>query len=208
MVLGSSPRMRGSQEEAGARPRRLGIIPAHAGLTGDLLGDDLSTGDHPRACGAHGLSSHSPPAPARLGGSSPRMRGSHSLSLRSLSHRGIIPAHAGLTIYVPLQEEGWRDHPRACGAHDAARKKYPDNAGSSPRMRGSPVRLLFDLLQEGIIPAHAGLTCGVPCNRIHARDHPRACGADGWRCDRGLTNTGSSPRMRGSHQWHQDDRQD
>ena len=51
---GSSPRMRGSQMRAGRQRGRDGIIPAHAGLTMSSLSFRNPSGDHPRACGAHG----------------------------------------------------------------------------------------------------------------------------------------------------------
>ena len=53
MLLGSSPRMRGSPTTGSARLCLTGIIPAHAGLTFSFKMLDHALGDHPRACGAH-----------------------------------------------------------------------------------------------------------------------------------------------------------
>ena len=52
-ILGSSPRMRGSPPDFRIAFARVGIIPAHAGLT--IRVDLIRTAawDHPRACGAH-----------------------------------------------------------------------------------------------------------------------------------------------------------
>ena len=70
--------------------------------------------------------------------------------------------------------------------------------GSSPRMRGSRRLHRERRRQNGIIPAHAGLTaCGTPMASA-ARDHPRACGAHPRPPCRGYSCPGSSPRMRGS----------
>ena len=71
-----------------------GIIPAHAGLTSTLCAYKLSRGDHPRACGAHGIEGAEEPAQQ---GSSPRMRGSRAFGSSKARRVGIIPAHAGLT---------------------------------------------------------------------------------------------------------------
>ena len=71
---------------------------------------------------------------------------------------GIIPAHAGLTSTVKKEAAVTRDHPRACGAHflDFLVRAVP--LGSSPRMRGSRYNGRKNTQQNGIIPAHAGLT--------------------------------------------------
>ena len=151
--------------------------------------------DHPRACGAH--------QPIRQShlirpGSSPRMRGSHLEKQFTNPHRGIIPAHAGLTKTICPHLWGDGDHPRACGAHPCPFDSPSMSAGSSPRMRGS--RRETELLgrRRGIIPAHAGLT-RPPRGHTHAGwDHPRACGAHTSARAGGMSLTGSSPRMRGS----------
>ena len=95
---GSSPRVRGSRIRDGRADRRLGIIPAGAGLTAVSARTTLSTWDHPRGCGAHCSSSSSI---AVCLGSSPRVRGSHGLWLTIDRKHGIIPAGAGLTSYSP-----------------------------------------------------------------------------------------------------------
>ena len=58
LILGSSPRMRGSLSFSGLSGASRGIIPAHAGLTAYSKPPYSTRGDHPRACGAH-----PPPAP-------------------------------------------------------------------------------------------------------------------------------------------------
>ena len=53
ILLGSSPRMRGSPGRRIAMTDYEGIIPAHAGLTPIWRRSDRKRRDHPRACGAH-----------------------------------------------------------------------------------------------------------------------------------------------------------
>ena len=131
---GSSPRMRGSQNDARPAAQHRGIIPAYAGLTSSSARRRARTRDHPRACGAH---SHVPANGRACGGSSPRMRGSHAPAAGSVPSVGIIPAHAGLTGgHRPSDIVIW-DHPRACGAHADLYRVARLGQGSSPRMRGS-----------------------------------------------------------------------
>ena len=147
--------MRGSRSLHPKHHEKLGIIPAHAGLTIENDSHRMRCWDHPRACGAHVRTSFF----SLLGmGSSPRMRGSLQFPARELRETGIIPAHAGLTRTRP---DGWAlsgDHPRACGAHKTKSGIYGFIMGSSPRMRGSPAEATSGNTATGIIPAHAGLT--------------------------------------------------
>ena len=166
--------MRGSPPRCILLPSPPGIIPAHAGLTHSPSGDQLLAGDHPRACGAHVLRLVDA---GKIPGSSPRMRGSRCVIVVGIPVVGIIPAHAGLTVVPVLENAVDGDHPRACGAHRTCERSLTPCPGSSPRMRGSRTQLEAADGEEGIIPAHAGLTdCGSP-RRAAARDHPRACGA-------------------------------
>ncbi len=186
--------MRGSRRAVLLVVMSTGIIPAHAGLTSMSRTHGEPTWDHPRACGAH--------FSRRLGeiverdhpracgahyteinknrlwlGSSPRMRGSQITIQNRPCTIGIIPAHAGLTRMATAIARTSRDHPRACGAHTPSLTSDTEYTGSSPRMRGSPHEHQRDVLYEGIIPAHAGLTRRGAVGYGGARDHPRACGA-------------------------------
>ena len=53
---------------------------------------------------------------------------------------------------------------------------------------------------RGIIPAHAGLTIRYSTYVSMTWDHPRACGAHGESFALNTSMRGSSPRMRGSHE--------
>ena len=157
LCLGSSPRMRGTHGDVIGEIRAAGIIPAHAGNTLRSLGSLSANRDHPRACGEHRTMT---PIRPFARGSSPRMRGTQNVSFLCCSTSGIIPAHAGNTsgILVCLRMAG--DHPRACGEHVLSDAAFVRSQGSSPRMRGTPMRLYESVLFR--------------------RDHPRACG-EHWR---------------------------
>ena len=111
---GSSPRMRGKRAQYHTSGARRRIIPAHAGQTECRRLTVLSVSDHPRACGANGVTA------GRLegrNGSSPRMRGKLTRLHRICTYRRIIPAHAGQTGHDMPFGMLWPDHPRACGAN-------------------------------------------------------------------------------------------
>ena len=94
LLLGSSPRLRGTLEFFAHGVFSFGIIPALAGNTLSLSCFGLIRWDHPRACGEHA---------ARLImlsivlGSSPRLRGTPRRTACGATASGIIPALAGNT---------------------------------------------------------------------------------------------------------------
>ena len=147
--------MRGSQKTSIRSEAQGGIIPAHAGLTAVWRQAHQELWDHPRACGAHSAAA---PSCVPSGGSSPRMRGSPAQCLRVKGLGGIIPAHAGLTLFMLEAFRVAGDHPRACGAHTGKKIMNSKYTGSSPRMRGSRECPAYPCVVDGIIPAHAGLT--------------------------------------------------
>ena len=110
----SSPRLRGTHTGPAVSGRRRGIIPALAGNTRRRSCLWHATWDHPRACGEHSTVAF---CASMTTGSSPRLRGTLSLSPTRAAIHGIIPALAGNTR--PMRAPLWRrwDHPRACGEH-------------------------------------------------------------------------------------------
>ena len=153
LSTGSSPRMRGTRSKRiriGGPP---GIIPAYAGNTRRRSARRRSTRDHPRVCGEHYKHRGSiTPNP----GSSPRMRGTLRRMRRVFFLPGIIPAYAGNTwCRWAVARCPW-DHPRVCGEHPHFSVVNNGGAGSSPRMRGTPLtRFMEDTADQ---------------------DHPRVCG--------------------------------
>ena len=89
------------------------------------------------------------------------------------------------------------DHPRACGANDAVRRRCYAASGSSPRMRGKQRRTGMTATRPRIIPAHAGQTISPVSGAHGMTDHPRACGANCGGVLDNIKGFGSSPRMRG-----------
>ena len=71
--------------------------------------------------------------------------------------------------------------------------------GSSPRMRGAPLRSRDVSYIPGIIPADAGSTTAREFQHGLTGDHPRGCGEHTLMIRLAAECGGSSPRMRGAH---------
>ena len=155
LVVGSSPRLRGTPHGIQGEIRIVGIIPALAGNTWSAIARRLRRRDHPRACGEHknnGTEEYS------MAGSSPRLRGTRRRRTGHVGVDGIIPALAGNTSRLGGSGSHQRDHPRACGEHFVSDDATDLFEGSSPRLRGTRHSLTKPLTTEGIIPALAGNT--------------------------------------------------
>ena len=158
-LTGSSPRMRGTRSLFSGQFRARGIIPAYAGNTLYALRVSGFHWDHPRVCGEH---PPPPPEPTEDLGSSPRMRGTRRLHRLLRGRPGIIPAYAGNTVSWPRSTIQRRDHPRVCGEHLSTVAVSDATTGSSPRMRGTQIKLTEQRPRLGIIPAYAGNTFAFP----------------------------------------------
>ena len=147
--------MRGTHSNASNYPDCLGIIPACAGNTDWTACNPHSRRDHPRVCGEHRCRFQicvSNP------GSSPRVRGTQSATLRRWASPGIIPACAGNTLHTASRALRPRDHPRVCGEHTTTATGKLADQGSSPRVRGTQRLVRAPRPEQGIIPACAGNT--------------------------------------------------
>ena len=150
---------------------------------------------HPRACGEQSKCQS-----GRMGflGSSPRLRGTGACKWGSRSRRRFIPAPAGNSMVSIGFHSIVTVHPRACGEQRALTGFSDCSAGSSPRLRGTEVRLAGDLQGGRFIPAPAG-NRGSPRWRSPGLSvHPRACGEQGGSATYTLELAGSSPRLRGT----------
>ena len=173
-----------------------GIIPAYAGSTRSGAACRPCWWDHPRVCGEHRPADRRRHQPT---GSSPRMRGARSTDARHAYGHGIIPAYAGSTLALFVACVLAKDHPRVCGEHNIQLDVWQSYQGSSPRMRGALAFHHRRAQRLGIIPAYAGSTDTTAGRRSSCWDHPRVCGEHELSMPRKLTNSGSSPRMRGAH---------
>ena len=174
-IPGSSPRMRGTLQLQGSAIQPGRFIPADAGNTPTLTRRAGVRPVHPRGCGEH-LPHDS--TSAIIGGSSPRMRGTHGWHPDRGARYWFIPADAGNTRPASSCDCGLPVHPRGCGEHINTIHWKKTGHGSSPRMRGT----------RGWCRSH----------RSGHTVHPRGCGEHYTQVPNPLSATGSSPRMRGT----------
>ena len=158
LLMGSSPRMRGTLLQSARPIWACGIIPAYAGNTPRVVRIGVTERDHPRVCGEHS-SGFCVVFPRQ--GSSPRMRGTPEFNNAQILNMRIIPAYAGNTCVFACVCGGHGDHPRVCGEHADATFSNARVKGSSPRMRGTLIGNRFRRHLFGIIPAYAGNTYDV-----------------------------------------------
>ena len=170
---GSPPLTRGKRQQAGLTLDVLGLIPAHAGKTTSSSASPTTRRAHPRSRGENTSWTR---RPAGATGSSPLTRGKPPFPVIGRFLLGLIPAHAGKTVWARCARlRGWA-HPRSRGENQSGRREADASRGSSPLTRGK--RLAGDLgdCVRGLIPAHAGKTCEPPSALATARAHPRSRG--------------------------------
>ena len=149
---------------------------------------------HPRVCGENSAISSGASSGA---GSSPRVRGKHRPSGRSLRVSRLIPACAGKTCSVSAKRSLTAAHPRVCGENHGKGGKTRLVPGSSPRVRGKPANPGMHTNPEGLIPACAGKTADFALAIVDCGAHPRVCGENRYLKQLRQTWVGSSPRVRG-----------
>ncbi len=173
----------------------LRLIPAFAGNTVRSSAGSITNSVHPRVCGEHLPSAF---AMASRAGSSPRVQGTRHGLLVDRVHIRFIPACAGNTAQRQTRVRLFPVHPRVCGEHASGVINTPSSRGSSPRVRGTPLRKAVGDAVRRFIPACAGNTHGRSQFHVFRSVHPRVCGehraAPMWR----TSSAGSSPRVRGT----------
>ena len=92
-----------------------------------------------------------------------------------------------------------RVYPRACGEARSLMALLCCTTGVSPRVRGSRRKAKHALARGGCIPARAGKPVLSNSEITVLRVYPRACGEAEHLRRAILTETGVSPRVRGSH---------
>ena len=109
-----------------------------------------------------------------------------------------IPACAGNSSSKTECSACQSVHPRVCGELGKIVDPTDVGTGSSPRVRGTPVRRQEVRLRPRFIPACAGNSLAASdTNGVHTV-HPRVCGELDEVTDLMLYGTGSSPRVRGT----------
>ena len=218
LVVGSSPRERGTRHRREVPAAAWRFIPARAENTRTIPAASTARPVHPRASGEHvenlvGGSRHV--------GSSPRERGTRLESGVVLGLGRFIPARAGNTMWDSASVDRMWVHPRASGEHvyttnyeqlpwrfipaRAGNTMTPNSAcgstfGSSPRERGTRRARRKRPRRPRFIPARAGNTSLRLSAAWRPTVHPRASGEHFSGSRTGSPDDGSSPRERGTQQ--------
>ena len=173
--IGSSPRVRGTDDPALAVEHVRRFIPARAGNSGSGDSGLLDDAVHPRACGEQ---DDFPKFTSTVIGSSPRVRGTAPIRpYRNRQHR-FIPARAGNS--------------------GVANASYPPLPVHPPRVRGTAMLAGRRGSNQRFIPARAGNRTPIGCASRCGPVHPRACGEQDAHRLRVEMRSGSSPRVRGT----------
>ena len=130
-------------------------------------------------------------------GSSPLTRGKHVSRCGAILAFGLIPAHAGKTLYLIAGLIDLVAHPRSRGENAMPSGSALSAQGSSPLTRGKPVGEQEVLVLRGLIPAHAGKTPTLPTPTLAPRAHPRSRGENVRPFALTVPMVGSSPLTRG-----------
>ena len=89
---------------------------------------------------------------------SPRVWGAPLAGIRWRRMGWFIPTCVGNTRVLAASNFWPWAHPHVCGEHAGDDSYSPLRAGSSPRMRGTPVGNVRGALKDGLIPTYAGNT--------------------------------------------------
>ncbi len=154
-AVGSSPRGRGTPENAHPRRRVDRFIPARAGNTLGMARTHHAKPVHPRAGGEHPSPNH---CRSGVRGSSPRGRGTPGDHDDFPGPGRFIPARAGNTQLRSGARTSAAVHPRAGGEHPDKSRPRVRAIGSSPRGRGTPIHMAAAPGTQRFIPARAGNT--------------------------------------------------
>ena len=192
---GLSPRVRGSRKNGWCRCVGRRSIPACTGQPQPEAGRTLRGQVYPRVYGAAVRSS---PMMSSKCGLSPRVRGSPHRWTPVRPMPGSIPACTGQpptrTISVPMSGV----YPRVYGAARSICWGIGLRTGLSPRVRGSHIARVGQVVDARSIPACTGQPAPAHCRCPPPGVYPRVYGAAIREGIAGYTRKGLSPRVRGS----------
>ena len=153
MLMGSPPRVRGTENSVSLMARADRITPACAGNRQQDATVCTPTEDHPRVCGEQRIfAGHH----AFTVGSPPRVRGTAGEGANFFHAFRITPACAGNRYKNFCYKSMNTDHPRVCGEQESVDISPSWIMGSPPRVRGTAKIIKLAKYYDGITPACAG----------------------------------------------------
>ena len=109
-------------------------------------------------------------------GSSPLTRGKHAHLGCSSDQKRLIPAHAGKTSKTQPTSSPPQAHPHSRGENVLEPIRKTIQQGSSPLTRGKQRGSVYDRVQHGLIPTHAGKTLLLVIGQGEGGAHPHSRG--------------------------------
>ena len=173
LVIGSSPRGRGTPFPMNSASSSCRVIPAWAGNTGQDASSEARLPGHPRVGGEHQAEGT---GPKTRNGSSPHGRGTLADCARRVARLRVIPAWAGNTSCTTNGYPIVTGHPRVGGEHVNRFPRDAAEVGSSPRGRGTRLRAGGLQRSHRVIPAWAGNTTSATASYSARTGHPRVGG--------------------------------
>ncbi len=170
---GSSPRLWGTGAAEGELPHHCRFIPTPVGNTKRRSATSGRMAVHPHACGEHAWLASLVDS---ITGSSPRLWGTRLHLHRQSENRRFIPTPVGNTSWSPTWWATVSVHPHACGEHSILTGLRTGEAGSSPRLWGTPQFTKVCLALGRFIPTPVGNTNGGIMATTETAVHPHACG--------------------------------
>ena len=188
--------MRGTPEPHIQIDGKCRFSPAGAGNASPSRKPLNSTPVQPRGCGER-LATIS--ITSSRHGSAPRVRGTRYVLADIKAGDRFSPAGAGNAAIPQASASVAPVQPRGCGERSSADGARHKTRGSAPRVRGTRL-CVFGL--PGVVrfsPAGAGNASASRRAAALAAVQPRGCGERFLFAGRALANTGSAPRVRGTH---------
>ncbi len=171
------------------------FIPACAGNASLYRFRSPAAPVHPRVCGER---SRLESLCIAVCGSSPRVRGTLDCVHYETPLGRFIPACAGNATSSMRRRSSKSVHPRVCGERLRGAEWFECAVGSSPRVRGTRFPGAATCQCSRFIPACAGNALDHAKDISRGSVHPRVCGERTVTAGATTTQTGSSPRVRGT----------
>jgi len=160
-------------------------IPFHCG----------GTAVHPHGCGER-LDLSSPPG--IQSGSSPRVWGTPVVGKLFSEGKRFIPTGVGNAVPARLAILRFAVHPHGCGERSSPTFRAICDAGSSPRVWGTPPPRMQPRAKTRFIPTGVGNALHPIIAALHKAVHPHGCGERCWPGPIHIYRLGSSPRVWGT----------
>ncbi len=189
-----SPRMRGCFQVITLEKKRLGVLPAYAGMFLSIFAVFGSSAGSPRVCGDVSLFVD---FFVLVSGFSPRMRGCFCASFPRLQSYLVLPAYAGMFPTSARKAPRAFCSPRVCGDVSEVKQHADLRSAFSPRMRGCFRQGLSEAKASTVLPAYAGMFPRTRRLNLDCLSSPRVCGDVSRKSMSSASKPLFSPRMRG-----------